>query len=215
MNPTHAGIYVRVSTDEQNVEPQLKPCQDWCNAQGIPYVIYQDKMSGTKTSRPALDRMMSHVRSGGIQIVVCFKLDRLGRSVIHLVETIREFDRMGVAFVCPSQGVDTRQDNPAGRLQINILASVAEFERALIVERTLAGLASAKARGRVGGRRHGQIIRPMDLEKVRELTSAGLTWAQAGKQLGYKRSTLYLRLKSSGYFETTPCPSHSSHCVLP
>jgi len=203
-----AAIYVRVSTDNQDVTPQLKPCQDWCIAQGIPYEVYPDVISGTKTSRPALDRMMSHVRAGVIQVVVCFKLDRLGRSVIHLVETIREFDRMNVAFVCPSQGVDTRQDNPAGRLQINILASVAEFERALIVERTKAGLASARSQGRVGGRKTGQIpktykgqpVIKIDIPQVTLLVAQGKTWREAGKQLGYKRSTLYLRLKEAGWF---------------
>src|SRR4029077_7816269 len=94
-----------------------------------------------------LDRLMLAVRRGKIDAVMCFKLDRLGWSLAHLVQIIGELAAHNVALVVPSQGIDTSASNPAARLQLNVLCAVAEFEREVIRERVNAGLAVAKAKG--------------------------------------------------------------------
>lgn len=95
---------------------------------------------------------MADLRKGRLQAVVCYKMDRLGRSLVHLVQTIAEFEAHHTAFVCTSQGIDTRAVNPAGRLQMHVLMAVSEFERSLIRERTRAGMDRARERGAAIGR---------------------------------------------------------------
>ena len=96
--------------------------------------------------------MMKLVRRGKVDVIACFKLDRLGRSLPHLAQIISELDQHAVALVATSQGIDTSLDSPAGRLQMHVLCAVAEFERTLIVERVRAGQAAAKAKGVKFGR---------------------------------------------------------------
>jgi DNA invertase Pin-like site-specific DNA recombinase len=91
--------------------------------------------------------MMARLRKGEFDVVMVVKMDRLARSLSHFAQLVGEFDKHGVALVCPGQGIDTSKSNPAGRLQMHVLAAVAEFERSLIIERTKAGLAAARARG--------------------------------------------------------------------
>jgi DNA invertase Pin-like site-specific DNA recombinase len=96
--------------------------------------------------------MMTRIRKGGIHAVLVAKLDRLGRSLPHLIQIVAELDSLGVGLIVPSQGIDTSTNNPAGRLQLNVLAAVAEFEREIIRDRTRAGLAVARAKGKRLGR---------------------------------------------------------------
>ena len=146
-------IYTRVSTDTQNHDSQLQELREFCARRGWTEVEeITDTISGTKTSRAGLDRLMALVRRGKVDIVVCFKLDRLGRSLSHLAALIGEFNAHNVALVVPAQGIDTSGANSAARLQLNILCAVAEFERDLIRERTLAGLVAARKRGARLGR---------------------------------------------------------------
>jgi DNA invertase Pin-like site-specific DNA recombinase len=109
--------------------------------------VFVEKESGAKTSRPKLDALMKDLRRGLFSRVVCYKLDRLGRSLTHLALLLDEMNRLGVSLICSSQGIDTSGDNPAGRLQLGVLMAVAEFERSLIRERVNSGLRAAKARG--------------------------------------------------------------------
>src|SRR4029077_12892984 len=111
-----------------------------------------DIASGAKTSREGLDRMMAMVRRGKVDVVACFKLDRLGRSLPHLAQIISELDQHNVSIVASSKGIDTNHDSPAGRLQMHVLMAVAEFERSLIIERVRAGQAAARAKGVKFGR---------------------------------------------------------------
>lgn len=148
-----AALYLRVSTDEQTVEPQRMELRDVCQRRGWTIIEeIEDQVSGAKVSRAGLDRLLGMVRKRSVQAVLCVKLDRLGRSLPHLVQVIAELDSAGVALVCPGQGIDTSAANPAGRLQMHVLAAVAEFERSLIVERTRAGMKAARARGAAIGR---------------------------------------------------------------
>jgi DNA invertase Pin-like site-specific DNA recombinase len=102
---------------------------------------------GPKFTRSGLDQLMKLVRQHSVKAVVCYKLDRLGRSLQHLVQIVAELDSHGVALVCPSQGIDTGDKNPAGRLTARILICMAEFQLSLIREATLSGLKSVRPRG--------------------------------------------------------------------
>jgi DNA invertase Pin-like site-specific DNA recombinase len=168
-------IYGRVSTAEQRHDSQIAEVQEYCARRwgdNIAVTVITDTASGAKTSRNGLDRLMNLVRRGKVDAVACFKLDRLGRSLPHLAQIIGELDQHGAALVSVTQGIDTSQDSPAGRLQMHVLAAVAEFERTLIVERVRAGQAAARARGVKFGR-------PATLhqytEIVRELLKSGWT----------------------------------------
>ena len=142
------AIYTRVSTDRQTDTSQLNELREYCQRRNWTNVVeYRDVISGAKFSRQGLDRLMADVRRGKLDVIVCFKLDRLGRSLAHLAQIVGELTAHRVALVCPSQGIDTSGLNPASQLQLNILMAIAEFERAIIQERVTAGLRAAKANG--------------------------------------------------------------------
>lgn len=147
------AIYTRVSTSDQTCEHQRSELRDYCERRGWPAPIeYSDTISGGKCDRPGLGELMQAVRSGKVDRVVCVKLDRFGRSLQHFAMLVGELDKHRVTLICTSQGIDTDHENPAGRLQMHVLAAVAEFERSLISERTKAGLVTARARGKTLGR---------------------------------------------------------------
>src|SRR5256885_753451 len=155
MKPKRIVIYGRVSTTDQRHDSQLSEVQDYC-AKRWPdctnVIVITDTASGAKTSREGLDRLMHLVRRNKVDVIACFKLDRLGRSLPHLAQIISELDHHNIAIVATSQGIDTNHDSPAGRLQMHVLMAVAEFERTLIVERVRAGQAAARAKGVKFGR---------------------------------------------------------------
>jgi DNA invertase Pin-like site-specific DNA recombinase len=160
------ALYARVSTDEQTVSQQLDALREDCQRHGWTIVDeIADTISGMTFTRQGLDRMMELVRRKKIDLVVCHKLDRLGRSLPHLAQMVGEFEANGVALFIPGQGIDTRHANPAGRLQMHILMAVADFERALISERTKLKLRALKAAGK-------HIGRPMMLESVKDRARA-------------------------------------------
>jgi len=137
--------YARVSTKDQNLDLQLDALQNsGCEK------IFQEKQSAVK-ERPELDQMINHLRSG--DVVIVWKLDRLGRSLKHLVDLMSLFRGKDVEFISLNDNIDTT--TVQGRLIFNLFASFAEFERELIRERTIAGLKAAREKGRVGGRKKG------------------------------------------------------------
>jgi len=147
------AVYLRVSTDDQNLDSQRDSLAAVCRQRGWTDVqVYEDKASGADTSRAALARLMADVRLGRVGQIVVFRLDRLGRSLPHLAQIIGELDTNGVGLLVPDQGIDTTTTNPAARLQLHVLMAVAEFERAIIRERVKAGIAAARARGKHLGR---------------------------------------------------------------
>jgi putative DNA-invertase from lambdoid prophage Rac len=151
-----AAIYLRVSTEDQTHASQEREVTAYCQRRGWRKpIVCSDKTSAAKTSRPGLDKLLQAVRSGLVDVVVCYKLDRLGRSLTHLAIILDELARHQVALICTSQGIDTSTDNPVGKLQLGVLMAVAEFERSMIRERTCAGLRAAKARGVKLGRPRG------------------------------------------------------------
>lgn len=147
-------LYARVSTEGQTLDPQWLELRGHCARNGWTVLAeYSDVLSGAKAARPGLDAMIERCAAGGVGAVVCVKLDRIGRSVLNVVGLIERLEKMGVGVICPGQGIDTRKESPCGRMQYQIIAAVAEFERSMIRERTRAGLAVARANGKALGRR--------------------------------------------------------------
>jgi len=137
--------YARVSTKDQNLELQTEALKKaGCTK------IFKEKKSAIK-ERPELEKMLEHLREG--DVIVVWKLDRLGRSLRHLIDLVTSFREKGIEFVSLNDSIDTT--TAQGRLTFNIFASFAEFEREIIRERTLAGLQAARERGRIGGRKKG------------------------------------------------------------
>jgi DNA invertase Pin-like site-specific DNA recombinase len=142
--PMNIG-YARVSTNEQNLDLQ----RDALLKAGVASKdIYTDKISGTKSDRPGLAQALSHLRKDDTLIV--WRLDRLGRSLKHLIETITALEQQGIAFKSVTENIDT--SSATGQLVFHIFGALAQFERQLIRERTNAGLTAARTRGRKGGR---------------------------------------------------------------
>jgi len=150
-----AAIYARVSTVDQKCEMQLRELREYCGRRD--WQIAGDYVdigwSGTKASRPELDRLMRHAVEHRFDCVVVWKLDRFGRSVLNLVESLNRLASAGVRFIATTQSIDTDESNPTSKLLLYILAAVAEFEREMIRERAVAGLANARHRGKQLGRR--------------------------------------------------------------
>jgi DNA invertase Pin-like site-specific DNA recombinase len=145
------ALYARVSTHNQTAENQLLELRQYVAARGWIAIEYVDHgISGSKDRRPKLDQLVADVRRHRVNGVVCWRLDRLGRNLRHLVLLMDEWQSRGIAFVTLGEGIDT--STPAGRLVAGVLASIAEFERARIQERIHAGLARARAQGKRLGR---------------------------------------------------------------
>lgn len=142
-------IYARISTEEQDLDKQVQECLKYCENKGYEVVgIYKDVISGTKDSRPQLDMMMKSGFLGEYEAVVVWKLDRLGRSMKHLVSIINQWHQYKINFIAITQQFDTTTSQ--GKLLFHIFGAVAEFERDLISERTKMGLKYAKNVGKRG-----------------------------------------------------------------
>lgn len=154
--PLRAALYARVSTLDQEPENQLTELRQYAQARGWESHAFVDRgVSGTRDRRPELDTLMAAARRRKCDVVVCWRLDRLGRSLKHLVMLLDDLQSLGVAFVSLAEGIDCT--TPAGKLQLHILAAIAEFERGRIVERVKAGISRARSKGRVLGRPARQI----------------------------------------------------------
>lgn len=166
------AIYARVSTEEQKPEHQIEELKTMSSQQNIMiFDVYVDKVSGTKDSRPELNRLMFDMRKGLFNCVLIYKLDRLGRSLKHLITVCEEFNNKGIDLIVSSQGIDT--STATGKLLFNILGSVAEFERELISERTKLGQKNAKNIGKRGKDK-----------KPRRKSGYNQRWLNQRKQMG-------------------------------
>ena len=148
---TRVAVYARVSTKEQSTESQVTQLTAYCQSRGWSdvAVFRDDGISGVRDNRPELDRLRQRMRTGEFSAVVVSKMDRLGRSLGMILRFWDESDAAGVRVIVIDQGIDT--STPAGRLQRNMLAALAEFERELILERTRTGIARAHALGKKFG----------------------------------------------------------------
>jgi DNA invertase Pin-like site-specific DNA recombinase len=149
------ALYVRNSTNEerQNPQTQIKPLVEKCNREGWTYEVFQEFASGAKESRPELDKMLQKIRKGEFDSLMVWRLDRLGRSLKHLLQIIEELKNNNVAFISLTEGFDTSTSH--GLLFFNIAGSFAQFERSLIQDRINAGMARAKSEGKIFGRPKG------------------------------------------------------------
>ncbi|MGC4084426.1 MAG: recombinase family protein [Vicinamibacterales bacterium] len=146
-----AAVYARVSRLDQHPENQLAELRQYVKARGWTSVEYVEHgVSGAKERRPALDRLVADAKRRKFDVVVCWRLDCLGRSLKHLITVIDEWHAIGVAFVSLAEGIDAT--TPAGRLQLHIIGAIAEFERERIRERTVLGLDRARKAGTRLGR---------------------------------------------------------------
>jgi DNA invertase Pin-like site-specific DNA recombinase len=178
------AIYARVSTYEQEPENQLQELRRYAEARGWTTVEYIDKgVSGAKDRRPSLDRLVTDARRRRFDVLVVWRLDRLGRNLKHLVTLLEDVQAVGVAFVSLGEGIDCR--TAAGRLQLHVLAALAEFERARIAERVRAGL----ARVRASGKRLGRPAANLALADIRG--TAHLSVRGAAAILGVSRSVMH------------------------
>jgi putative DNA-invertase from lambdoid prophage Rac len=182
------AIYARVSTTDQNCEVQLRELREYVARRGWePASEYVDSgFSGSKASRPALDRLLAAASRREFDCVLVWKIDRFGRSVLHLSQQLAALTTYGVRFIAVSQALDTDAANPSSKLMLTILAGVAEFEREMIRERTLSGVRAAKASGKVLGRP----MRVFRRDEVTRLREDGMSWRAIAKQLGVPVSTV-------------------------
>lgn len=179
--------YARISTGDQTLALQ----QDALQAAGCDQV-FTDTISGAKAERPGLSQALDHLRSGDTLVV--WRLDRLGRSLGNLIELLTQLDDRGIGFRSLTEQIDTTTSG--GKLIFHIFGALAEFERNLIRERTLAGLAAARARGRQGGR-PPLLDSPKQIAMAQELyDNKNNSIAEICKTLGISRATLYRSIKT-------------------
>lgn len=172
--------YARVSTQDQNLELQREALKEaGCER------IYTDQLSGARADRPGLTEALDYARVG--DTLVIWKLDRLGRSMPHLVELARNLEDREIHLRSITDQIDTT--TAAGRFFFHVMAAMASMERDLIVERTHAGLDAARRRGRVGGRRRK--MTPAKIESARTLLASGKPPSEVAHELGVSRATLY------------------------
>lgn len=173
--------YARVSTRDQKLRMQ----HDGLSAVGCDPIFDDHGVSGAKASRPGLDELLAEIRGGDALVV--FKLDRLGRSVLHLADLLVRFEREGIHFCSLSEGINTT--TPGGKLVYHIFSAMAEFQREIIVENTVAGLDAARKRGARLGRPPA-----LDIETVlaahRAIAQDGISVAEAARRFGADRMTL-------------------------
>ncbi|WBU62251.1 recombinase family protein [Paracoccus albus] len=177
--------YARVSTVGQDLALQLDALQ----GAGATRIFDDHGVSGSKTERPGLTEALRFLREGDTLIV--WKLDRLGRSMTHLLQTVADLEKRGVGFRSLTENIDTT--TPTGRLVFHIFGALGEFERDLIRERTNAGLAAAAARGRKGGR--PAVVTPERIARARQLIASGLTVREAAARVKIGKTALYAALK--------------------
>ena len=184
---TRVALYGRVSTSNghQDPEMQLRELREYSSSRGWTIVEeFTDRgVSGSKDSRPALNRLMADAGRRKFDIVLVWKLDRFGRSVRHLVNALAELEALGIAFVSLRDNLDLT--TPSGRLMFQIIAAMAEFERELIRERVKAGLRNAKAKGKKLGRPRTAV----DESKVEALRDSGASWRTIAQTLGVGMGT--------------------------
>jgi len=186
---TRIALYSRVSTTNHSQDPelQLRELREYAGSRG--WVIAEEYVdhgvSGTKASRPSLNRLMADAHRRKVDAVLVWKLDRFGRSLRHLVNAIAEFEALGVAFISLRDNLDL--STPSGRLMFQIIGAMAEFERALIQERVRAGLRNAKAKGKKLGRPRIHV----EGSKIEALRASGASWRAVAAELGVGLATVH------------------------
>ena len=183
--------YARVSTNEQHLDLQRDALR---NAGVSAKNLYMDKITGTKAARPGLEQALSHLREGDTFVV--WRLDRLGRSLKHLIEIVTALQQQRIAFQSLTENINT--STATGQLVFHLFGALAEFERHLITERTMAGLHAARARGRKGGRPQLNPSAPKVAMAQKLYADPTNAIADICRTLHISRATLYRYLKPGG-----------------
>jgi len=183
------AVYVRVSTEKQSCEMQLHSIKAFLESRGITeYKIYQDEgESGTEASRPALKQLLMDVKQGAIESICVFRLDRLFRSLHHLIATLQLFRAKGVNFLSVNEMIDL--NTPQGNLMMQMLGAFGEFERNILVQRIKAGQANARAKGHKIGA--PPKITNATRQKVITLRTNGMGYHKIAKECSLSVSTVY------------------------
>ncbi len=186
------AIYARVSTDKQKVDMQLNELRQFAARSG--WTIYEEyidqNFTGANTNRPAFKEMMEAARKRRFDMLLVWKLDRLSRSLKDLINTIDELGSSGIDFISYDNNLDT--STPTGKLVFQIVGAVAEFEKDIIRERVVAGLAAARNKGKQLGR---PPIHRDAYDKAVKMRSEGLSFRKIGKALGIDEGTIRKRIK--------------------
>jgi len=189
LNLARVALYARVSTSNghQDPEMQLAELREYAGRRGWEIVgEYTDQgVSGSRESRPELNRLMTDAHQRRFDAVLVWKIDRFGRSLKHLVNALADLGAYGVAFISLRDNLDL--STPSGRLMFQIIGAMAEFERALIQERVKAGLKNARAKGK----RLGRPRRVVDASRIAALRASGASWRSIARELGVGLATLY------------------------
>jgi DNA invertase Pin-like site-specific DNA recombinase len=198
------ALYARVSTRDQSCEMQLRDLRAYCAIRKFHDVTeYIDAgISGSKDSRPELNRLMDDARKRKIDAVVCWRFDRFARSTKHLLTALDEFRSLDVQFISYSENMDT--SSPLGQALFTIVAAVAQLERDLIRERVTAGVRNAKAAGKILGRPK----RIVDRERIISMQAEGASLRTIAKKLGVGYGTVRERL-NSGRKSTAVSPTET------
>lgn len=187
------AIYARVSTKDQNCHIQLTELRRYAALREWEVIEeYVDTgWSGKSLQRPAMKRLLADARQRKFDTVIVYKLDRWGRSVINLVTSIADLVSFGIRFLVTTQAIDTDESSPTGRLLMNILAAVAEFEREIINERIAAGLKNVRDTGKTkSGKPIGRPVIVADRQAIWDRRAAGATHTELQDEFGLSRGTI-------------------------
>jgi len=188
----HIAIYMRVSTSSQDTKSQEPELRKWGEAQGELVTWYKDKFTGKTMDRPGWNHLMDAVQAGKVSGVVCWRLDRLGRTAKGLTALFAELQERKVNLISVKDGIDL--NTSAGRLIAHVLASVAQYETEVRAERVLAGQAAAKAAGKTwGGSKKGRriTVTAEQVATVRQMKAKGTKMAAIARAVGLTRPTIY------------------------
>jgi putative DNA-invertase from lambdoid prophage Rac len=186
------AIYARVSTTDQQCEMQLRDLRQYAAARGwsLAGEYVDNGYSGKNANRPELKRCVADAKARKFDAIAVWKLDRWGRTVQQLVNDIIDFDSAGIRFIAITQGIDTDASNPMSRLLIHVMAAFSEFERSVIVERVIAGVRNAQAKGTRSGNPIGRPKRVFNRAQVIEMRQAGLSLAQISAATGLPKTNI-------------------------
>jgi DNA invertase Pin-like site-specific DNA recombinase len=205
-----AAIYARVSTGEQRLETQLLDLREFARQRGFEIAAeYTDVISGAKSKRPGLDRLMADARRNLFGIVLVAAFDRIARNSRHFLEVLDELNHLNIEFISVRENIDT--GGPLGRAMVVIVGAIAELERSLIVERVRAGMRRAKLEGRRIGRA------PLDIDRAKVVADrqVGMSLTQVAKKHRVSRATVCRLVNEFGGLKKLNDPRHGEERSVP
>jgi len=182
------GLYARVSTIHAGQDPQMQiwEMREYCQNRNWQIAgEYVDHISGLKDSRPGLNRLMQDATQRKVDAILVWKLDRFGRSLRHLINSLAELEALGILFVSLKDSLDL--STPSGKLMCHVISCMSQFEASLVQERVKSGLRHAVARGQ----RLGRPPKPLDIARINSLRASGASWRTIARMLGLSVGTVH------------------------